>query len=144
MRVWLIGAVAPYVVSLCPGMRRQILDQGSAEGDVDDLQPATDRHGRHLPRVGAPRQLELELVPLVIYAAHRLMPFRAVPLGSNVATAREEETVDVVEDVVDGVVRHGYQDYRESAAACDRICVRMGGEIRPNHRACRADVLRTT
>ena len=73
---------------------REVLDQGSAAGDVDELQPAADRKDRQ-PR-GAGRGVGRQLagvargIELEVRRAHRL----AVAVGLEVLAAAEEKPVD--------------------------------------------------
>ena len=74
----------------------ELLDEGAAEEDVQDLVTPADGEQRKVALEGGVEQLELELVPELAHAAVAAVGLLAVALGGHVATADDHESVDRV------------------------------------------------
>src|SRR5581483_4882418 len=103
-----------------PG-RRQILDEGAAEGHVQDLHPATDGEGRHADPVGLEEQLDLEGVAVGLYAVDLRIRLLAVASGIDVAAAAEQQAVDPGEQLRRGGGLAGQQQDGSRAGAPERV-----------------------
>lgn len=120
------------------------MDQGAAESDIDDLESAADRHGRHLPFQQMMHKRKLELVALGVDPSDAFFGFGAITGRIDVATACEHHTVDPVEHVIDFVFWYRNEQDGDAAASQNRIAVRMSCQVRADSGSSCRDVLRTT
>ena len=121
MRVRTAGLPRP-AVGLDARELDDVLMQGAAEGDVEDLDPAADRKEGDAPVDRGPRERDLAVVRLAVDPVHRLVRFLAVARGVDVGATGEDDGVDAGEqrgEIVVGVDDDGFR-----AGAFDRREVR--------------------
>ncbi len=96
MRVRTAGLARP-AVGLDARELDDVLVQGAAERDVEDLDPAADRKEGDAPVDRGPRERDLAVVRLAVDAVHRLVRFLAVARGVDVGATGEDDGVDAGE-----------------------------------------------
>ena len=102
-----------------PGQVGDVLVQCPAADDVERLHPAADGEDRHLPRVGPPRDGELEAVEVGLDRPELGMGPRAVGLRVEVGAAGEAHAVEAVEQWLDRLESEWRNDEREGAGRLD-------------------------
>ena len=106
---------------------REVLHEGAAERDVEELDAATDREDRLFSLAGGEKEGQFGLVARNVGLAGRRMGRRAVARGIDVLAARQEETAAGVEQFarVVGVGERGNDD-RKQTCTLDRPYVIRG------------------
>ena len=108
------GMAAPFVDEA------DILDERSAEGDVQNLDPAAHtEHGQALVECTLD-ELQLELVPLGVGRRELLVRLLSVPLRLDVAAAAEEDAVANLEHLIQVSVPDAGERQRQPACQGDR------------------------
>jgi hypothetical protein len=83
---------------------RDILDERSSQGDIDDLDTATDAEDGDAARERRREEIELELVSDGIDAIGRgVERCVAVSLGVDVGTTAQEQTIDARNECVNSI-----------------------------------------
>jgi hypothetical protein len=102
-------------------LRRDVLHQRAAAGDVEHLDAAADGEHRQPPRARGGDQGNLELIAFALGFDDGLMRRLAVPRRRHVVAAGEDEPADPGECVVDR--RRHVEDRRRPADVQDRLLV---------------------
>jgi hypothetical protein len=111
------------VIDLLTDLRRNVLNEGSAQRDVEDLNPATDRERRNPARGGGAREGQLTLVAQVVRSAGRRVPRFAEVRRVYVFASGQHEALDRVEDGQGRVLRHRRHDEGDEPGSEDRVRV---------------------
>jgi hypothetical protein len=104
----------------------QVLDEVAAERDVQDLASAAHRKNRHVPLERLAEELELRLVALRVDPSHLAVGLSSVGARIDVAAAREDETVERVEQLLDACL--GRRDDKGPAT-----CALDGADVGRRH-----------
>ncbi len=110
--------------------RRDVLVEGSAERDVEDLDAATDGEDGHaaLPRFAGER--EFELVAPGVGLADRLVGLLSVPPRFDVTSPGEDDAVEAVDEGRHVGFGERGEHHREAACAQDRVRVGVADDLR--------------
>ena len=109
-------------VTLVPDLLRQVLDQVAAAQDVQQLEAAADRERRKVALERCLEQPELAGVAVGLRRIGRRVAVGAVVRRVDVDAAREDEPVENVERLLDGVLARRH-DERPPACLLDGVDV---------------------
>ena len=97
---------------------RNVLMHGSAERNIDDLQPSTDREQWRSRRIRRMHARKFEVINDRVGAVDLRMGDRAIAARFDVGTAGQDETVDAVDDRNDVVPRIASRVEQYGNATC--------------------------
>ena len=100
-----------------PDLGGDVLDEGSSEGDVEQLEAAADCERWDAAAGGLVGKLDLELVSVSTHVVQRVDGDTAVAVGFDVAPAGEDESVDPIEHGGDGLSRDGTKQDGDAAGS---------------------------
>ena len=108
----------------------QVLDERATEGDIDDLQATADAQERFATRGSFASQVELGVVTQNINVVGFGVLVGAVQMRLDVAAARDQDPIDVIEVSVEDIAVTGIdrrQEHRDAPSGDDCI------DVRPAH-----------
>lgn len=104
-------------------LRRQILIERAAESDVEDLRAAANGENRKVLFPGLANEVEFELVALRLNGAALGKGRLAVEPRVDVGTAREQQPVELIEELVEHDLFGKRQSERHAARSADALFV---------------------
>ena len=109
-------------VAFVPDLLGQVLDEVAATEDVQQLEAAADRERRQVALERRLEQAQLAGVAVRLRGIGRRVPVGAVVGRVDVDAAREDDPVEHVERLLDGVLARRH-DERAAAGLLDRVDV---------------------